>query len=62
MEKLKEAIASETPSAKVAIFAIDIQSFKDVDKAVEAVVEEFGSIDILINNVSTFPSLQMHWC
>jgi NAD(P)-dependent dehydrogenase (short-subunit alcohol dehydrogenase family) len=40
------------PSAKVAVFAVDIQNFKDVDKAVEAAVAEFGSIDILVNNVS----------
>ncbi|KAH9216596.1 short-chain dehydrogenase/ reductase-like protein [Leptodontidium sp. 2 PMI_412] len=50
LDKLKERILSKTPSAKVAVFAVDIQNFKDVDKAVEAAVVEFGSIDILVNN------------
>jgi NAD(P)-dependent dehydrogenase (short-subunit alcohol dehydrogenase family) len=31
---------------------LDIQSFKDVDKAVESAVAEFGSVDILVNNAS----------
>lgn len=53
LDKLKERILSKTPSAKVAVFAVDIQNFKDVDKAVEAAVVEFGSIDILVNNVSS---------
>lgn len=42
---------SKSPSTRVSVFAIDIQNYKDVDKAVESAVIEFGSIDILINNV-----------
>ena len=52
MDKIKEIIANETPSAKVAVFAVDIQNFTDVDKVVETAVAEFGSIEILVNNVS----------
>ncbi|TGO58357.1 hypothetical protein BCON_0056g00130 [Botryotinia convoluta] len=52
LDKIKEKILSKTPSTRVSVFAIDIQSYKDVDKAVESAVTEFGSIDILINNVA----------
>ncbi|KAF7893792.1 hypothetical protein EAF00_007306 [Botryotinia globosa] len=50
LDKIKENILSKTPSTRISVFAIDIQSYKDVDKAVETAVTEFGSIDILINN------------
>ncbi|KAM0130332.1 hypothetical protein ACHAP3_007471 [Botrytis cinerea] len=50
LDKIKENILSKSPSTRVSVFAIDIQNYKDVDKAVESAVIEFGSIDVLINN------------
>ncbi|TGO74747.1 hypothetical protein BELL_0259g00090 [Botrytis elliptica] len=50
LDKIKEKILSKTLSTRISVFAIDIQNYKDVDKAVEFAVTEFGSIDILINN------------
>ena len=52
MDKLKEEITFQSPSARVAVLPVDIQNYKDVDKSVEAAAAEFGSIDILVNNVS----------
>ncbi|KAF7885966.1 uncharacterized protein EAF02_004475 [Botrytis sinoallii] len=50
LDKIKEKILSKNPFHENFCFAIDIQNYKDVDKAVESAVTEFGSIDILINN------------
>ncbi|KAF7956224.1 hypothetical protein EAE96_005144 [Botrytis aclada] len=49
LDKIKEKILSKAPSTRISVFTIDIQSYKDVDKAVESAVIEFGSINILIN-------------
>ncbi|TGO87907.1 hypothetical protein BPOR_0196g00090 [Botrytis porri] len=50
LDKIKEQILSKTPSTRISIYAIDIQNYKYVDKAVESPVTEFGAIDILLNN------------
>lgn len=45
----EQALAAR-PGAKVRAYALDVKSSAAVEKVVEQVIEDFGSIDVLVNN------------
>jgi NADP-dependent 3-hydroxy acid dehydrogenase YdfG len=47
--------------SKVIFKAIDLQSYEAVESAVKEVASGLGAIDILINNVSTLPTMFISW-
>ncbi|WP_160012066.1 L-iditol 2-dehydrogenase [Rhizobium sp. 18055] len=51
-ERAKEAAGSIGPAASA--IALDVTSLSDIDAAVKKVDEEFGGIDILVNNAAIF--------
>ncbi|RDW94096.1 SDR family oxidoreductase [Aspergillus mulundensis] len=51
-------LQGKNPRSKVLYKAIDLQSYEAVEKAVSETVKELGDIDILINNVWTYPALR----
>jgi len=50
LNKTKEIILKEVPGAQVLSFAVDVKDSKGVQEAVDATVEQFGRLDVLIAN------------
>lgn len=48
-----QATAASIPSARA--FTVDVRDRRAIDAAVHAVIQEFGRIDVLINNAGIFP-------
>lgn len=54
LEAVRSKIEEKKFGVKVRVYAVDLQNFTDVDRAVDQAVSELGQIDILVNNVSYF--------
>jgi meso-butanediol dehydrogenase/(S,S)-butanediol dehydrogenase/diacetyl reductase len=52
LAKTAKAIADEIPKAQVATFIGDVANAGQAVQAIERAVEEFGQIDVLVNNAS----------
>ncbi|KIA75966.1 NADP-dependent dehydrogenase [Aspergillus ustus] len=50
LDSVRETIVKQYPDVSVKVYAVDIQDYTLVEKAVESAVSEVGEIDILINN------------
>ena len=53
-EKLEE-FSSRLPAGSIAFFAGDITKLEDAEAMVEAAVEKFGKLDVLVNNAAIDP-------
>ena len=42
------------PGQQVAVFVADVSKTDDVDRLVEATVETFGGVDVLVNNAGVY--------
>lgn len=51
LEEAAAEISREFP-VKVLPIVLDIRSYRDIDKAIHQVLDEFGKIDILVNNAA----------
>ncbi|CAI6101218.1 unnamed protein product [Clonostachys chloroleuca] len=50
LEAVRSKIEEKRFGVKVRVYAVDLQNFTDVDRAVDQAVSELGQIDILVNN------------
>ena len=50
-EYTKQRLLKDNPSAQVEVTTTDVTSTEDIERLVKTVIEKFGRIDILINNV-----------
>ncbi|KAH7126453.1 hypothetical protein B0J13DRAFT_483961 [Dactylonectria estremocensis] len=50
LEAVRSAILEKGCEVKIGVYAVDIQTHADVDKAVGQAISDLGQIDILINN------------
>ena len=46
--------ATTRPGQRVAVFAADVSKTDDVDRLVQATIETFGGIDVLVNNAGVY--------
>ena len=57
LEEAREALAEQTGAEVLAVRA-DVQQLTDVKRLVQATVERFGAIHILVNNAGSVPRIQ----
>lgn len=50
LKKAKEALLATVPEGKVFTGIVDVSKSADCDNFVEAVIKEYGNIDVLVNN------------
>lgn len=60
LQELKERLSTNS-NVKIIYRTVDVGDFHSVDKAVASSAKEMGEIDILINNVISYPSHQKNF-
>jgi len=52
LEEVKAAILQEVPDAQISVFTADVKSISATEAAVNAAVQQFGRLDILVANAA----------
>lgn len=54
LESLRSEIIAENPERKVAVIACDISVWGEVERAANEIEQEFGSVNVLVNNAGAY--------